>query len=78
MAFNDGSSGVHVFCPIMESKLGALLARDRKQKRESEINASIVAKKIRQDRRKKKKSIEDSMIDKEGVLYETGAFKGRF
>ena len=45
VAFNDGSSGVHVFFPIMESKLGALLARDRMQKRESDINASIVAKK---------------------------------
>eukprot|EP00795_Rhopilema_esculentum_P005687 gene5687-10932_t len=79
VAFNDGSSGLarvlsHVGINPGSNMLLGLSARDRKRKRESNINASIVAKKIRQSRRKKKKSIEDSIIDKEGILYEAGAF----
>ena len=83
VAFNDGSSGLaralsHVGINPGSHMLSGLSARDRKRKRESNINASMVAKKIRQSRRKKKKSIEDSMFDKEGVFMSQGLFKDNF
>ena len=79
VAFNDGSSGLAGVLIYMGVEPGnnmihGLSKRDSKRKRESNINATIIAKKIRQSRRKAKKNVQDSQLDKEGVVYEAGGF----
>ena len=78
VAFNDGSSGlagvlIHMGVEPVNNMIRGSSKRDTR-KRESNINATIIAKKIRQSRRKAKKSVEDSQLDKDTVVYEAGGF----
>ena len=79
IAFNDESSGIanalkHIGIEPGQNMMSAVVKRDCKRKRESNTNATILEKKIRKSRRKAKKKIEDTNLDKEGVMYEAGAF----
>ena len=77
-AFNDGNSGVvnvlkHFGIDPGNNTALATSKRDCKRKRESKANATILAQ-VRKSRGKARKSTENSKIDKEGVMYEAGAF----
>jgi len=79
IAFNDGSNGVanvlkHLGIDPGHNMALSIVKRDIKRKRESRSNASVLAQKVRKSRRIARKTTEDSNVDKEGVLYEAGAF----
>ena len=79
IAFNDGNVGIanvlrHLGIDPGQNMMSAIVKRDCKRKRESDMNATMLAKKVRKSRRKARKNIEESNLDKEGVVYEAGAF----
>ena len=79
IACNDGSSGlVNVLRHIgIEPGLNVIIGlskRDNKRKRDSNANATILAKKLRVARRKAKKNVEDNNLDREGLMYQAGGF----
>ena len=83
VAFNDGSSGLarvlsHVGINPGSNMLLGLSARDCKRKRESDINASIVAKKKGQSRRKKKKVLRTVFLIRREFCMRQGPSKDDF